>query len=68
MVPFTHAAFFVTKNHTIKRGLEQKNRVIKKSWQIHLMCVMALRDTTYSVLPQGGTVATTCLASGKLTE
>ena len=42
MVPFTHAAFFIAKNHTIKRGLEQKNRAVKKLQQIHLMCVMAI--------------------------
>ena len=42
MVPFTHAAFFVVKNRAIKRGLEQKNCVIKKSRRIRLMCVMAL--------------------------
>ena len=46
MVPFTHAAFFVLKNHVIKRGLEQNICMIKKSWRIHLMCVMALRTHT----------------------
>ena len=30
MVPFTHVAFLIVKNHVIKRGLEQKNHVIKK--------------------------------------
>ena len=45
MVPFTHVVFFVTKNHAIKRGLEQKNCTVKKLQQIHLMCVMALTGT-----------------------
>ena len=30
MVPFTQAAFFVTKNNVIKRGLEQKKSRCKK--------------------------------------
>ena len=42
MVPFTHAAFFIAKNHAIKRGLEQENHAVKKSWGIHLICVKAL--------------------------
>ena len=42
MVPFTHAAFFIVKNHVIKRGLEQKNHAVKKMWWICLMCVKVL--------------------------
>ena len=51
MVPFTHAAFFVVKNCMIKRGLEQKNCVIKKSLQICLMCVMALNNQVAVSIP-----------------